>query len=671
MKCCAERIVQQARLVEEEATARVPGPSMRVGGGLSRAVGRRMYATHRSRQHTGTIGTDGHRRMRHWLSFLFLALAGTAFAQSPPSPMTREALRDFFDRTIPEQLRGKRIPGAVVIVVKDRAVMFSEGYGLADVASQRPMTPDTPVHIASISKAFTALAAMQLVDSGRVWLDTDVQAVVGLPLPGSAVTLTTLLDHEAAFESRAGGIGSPSGQRAALGPFLEWFRPPRLEQPPGVPAYSNYHAALAALVVETVSGQRIEDYWAEHVFRPLGMQRTTAEQPLPADVREQVATGYLNVDRPPDAISMAAATIYEAGSTGIVAPATDMARFMIALLADDPVVVSRDTRDLMLSPHVELPGAYFALGVYSPVADGGNPFVGHDGNTGGYQSSMALLPEERLGIFVSYNAAVPARGELLRRFAERFLGERRSTGAPAVLPKQAATYRPSRRVDSNLFALPQLLGQLRAEPLPDGRLRLLLAAVPVGGWLLENDGTGRFRGGGREVTFGGDAAQVMQLGGAPATYLRVPWWMDARLVMPVLVLCCLIASVVVLAWPLRARRHARTRETEALRAMKTTRFAMALEVAAIAAAWWLVTAGQASVAIAAPATTFVAMAIYAAAWGGVVLAVLAAWRYVLSLAASPRAPVPGLAFEGVLAIVALLLAAFCLYWRIAGTTLAL
>src|SRR5690606_19614199 len=151
---------------------------------------------------------------------------------------------------------------------------------------------------------------------------------------------------------------------------------------------------------------------------------------------------------------------------------------------------------------------FFGLGVYSPVADGGNPFVGHDGNTGGYQSSMALLPAERLGVFVSYNGVAPARGELLRQFAARFLSESRSIGASGAVPSAAATYRPSRRVDWILVAWPQLMSQLHAEPLPDGRLRLRLAAVPVGGWILEDDGTGRFRDRGREVTFGGDAAQV-------------------------------------------------------------------------------------------------------------------------------------------------------------------
>lgn len=607
--------------------------------------------------------------------------AGESATATDVASVTPEALSEFFDTVVPEQLRRTRIPGAVVIVVKDGAVVFSKGYGLADVASQRPMTPDTPVQLASISKTFTALAAMQLVEAGKLGLDTDVTSYVDFAIPGDPVTLRTLLSHEAAFESRAGAIGALTGPRAPLGAFLASFQPPRLDQPDGIPAYSNFHAALAALLVETASGEPLEDYWAEHIFRPLGMERTTARQPLPDALVAEVASGYIDIDLPPDAISMALATIYEAGATAIVAPATDVGRFLIAMLADDPRIVSRTTLDTMLRPQAELPGAFFGLGVYSPVADAGNPFIGHDGNTGGYQSTLALLREQRLGVFASYNGATPARGQLLRLFAERFLGQQNVRGtttgivpseiaSTGFVPTKVASYRASRRVDSNLFALPQLFGQLRIQPLPDGRLRLRLASIPLGGLMFEDQGSGRFRSGDREVVFGGEDAGVMQFGGAPATFLRVPWWMDASLVIPGLALCCFVAIAAVLAWPFRVRRHARLRSFEAFRATKTTRLALLLELIALAGAWWLVTAGRSSIAISDPMTIPIVIATYAAAWSGVSFAALAIWRYAQYAAMSPRR-VSILTLEGVLVVAAVLLAVFSLQWRIAGTTLAL
>src|SRR5690606_19843683 len=120
--------------------------------------------------------------------------------------------------------------------------------------------------------------------------------------------------------------------------------------------------------------------------------------------------------------SNATATIHEAGSTGIGTTAADMGRFMAALLAPEPRVVTSGTVGAMLSPQLPTPRGLVGLGVYSPVGLGGNAFVGHDGGTGGFQSTMALLPAARFGVFASYNSngTIAAPAELLQRITERF-----------------------------------------------------------------------------------------------------------------------------------------------------------------------------------------------------------------------------------------------------------
>ena len=91
-----------------------------------------------------------------------------------------------------EQLERRRIAGAVVVLVKDGDVLFSRGYGYANIATGRPMTTDTLVRIGSSTKTLTAIGAMQLVESGRVDLDRDVGAYLDINVPesrGRAVTL--------------------------------------------------------------------------------------------------------------------------------------------------------------------------------------------------------------------------------------------------------------------------------------------------------------------------------------------------------------------------------------------------------------------------------------------------------------------------------------------------
>ena len=312
-----------------------------------------------------------------------IASANVAAAQTPTIPGNRAAALTSSDvqQTVPlfvrEQLARRKIAGAVVVLVKDGVVLLGGGYGLADVAAQRPMRSDTPVRIGSVTKLLTALAVMRLVDEGRVSLDEDVGRYLDFNLPaapgGAPVTLRRLLSHQTGFEDRIGGIAADSDHQKPFGEFLAARRVPRLRLGDGVVAYANYNAALAARVVERVSGQSFERYLASHVFEPLGMVRTTAEQPAPD--RLQVSSGYVTSDVSPTRVSMAADAILEVGSTGVVTSATDMGRLLRTLLASEPGVVSRRAVDEMTRSQAPVPLGMMGLGMYSPLGAGGNPFV--------------------------------------------------------------------------------------------------------------------------------------------------------------------------------------------------------------------------------------------------------------------------------------------------------
>src|SRR5688572_12915832 len=489
------------------------------------------------------------------------SLSGQTGGQPPATSRissVAEELAPFVDRLIPEQLSRRRIAGAVVVVVKDDRVLLDRQYGMADVATSRPMTADTLMRIGSATKTITALAVMQLVEAGKLDLDREVSGDLRVQLPSAPdrppVTLRRLLSHRTGFEDRRSAIASLSGPPLPLLPYLRTHMPARLRQDDEVVAYSNYNASLAAALVGRASGQPFEEYVAGRIFAPLGMSSTTAGQPLPAAMQSLVSNGYARADQPPTIVSSAVATIHEVGSTGVSTTSGDMGRLLRALLAPDPRILSRASLDVMMTPQGRVPHGFIGLGLYSPVGLGGNSFVGHDGGTGGFQTTLALLPRERFGLLVSYNSdGVPdvgsAPAELVRTIASRFFPEPAIAGSGDAGVWRGA-YQPARREDGQLFTLSALLGQFAVRDLGNGRVVLGRAAVPIGGIALEPQTPGVYRGGGLEASFAQlDSATVMQLGAPVLMYVRVPWWKSARLVMPILLVSLLIAGLMVAMLP--------------------------------------------------------------------------------------------------------------------------
>ena len=242
-------------------------------------------------------------------------------------------VRSLLDSVVPAAMAAERIPGVVVSVVSGGRVIFAKGYGLADLATKRPMTDSTIVRIGSISKVMTALAVAQLADRGRVQLDSGVNTYLrDVRLPSryrQPTTVRHLLTHTAALdEIRPGPMADGA---ASVQPLREYLRS-RLVQyaPPGAAtAYSTYGIALAGVIVEDVSGLPFERYLVDSIWRPLRMTRTSIT--IPDAMRPQTATPY---DVEGDSVVRAPWEWYHTTpASSVNSTAQDMARFMIAQLA--------------------------------------------------------------------------------------------------------------------------------------------------------------------------------------------------------------------------------------------------------------------------------------------------------------------------------------------------
>ena len=200
------------------------------------------------------------------------------------------------DGKLPDALKNGDIPGAVVTVVKDGQVVTTRGYGWSDTGASggNPVAVDPQkslFRVASISKIPTSIAAMQLVEQGKVDLDADISAYLDFEIErrfDEPLTLRHLLTHSAGFEESMRIAQNETDLEA----YVKTNPPVQVFTPGTTPGYSNYGMALAGYIVQRVSGQPFETYVREHVLEPAGMTTSTYEQPLPAGLAGSLGPGY-------------------------------------------------------------------------------------------------------------------------------------------------------------------------------------------------------------------------------------------------------------------------------------------------------------------------------------------------------------------------------------------
>ena len=218
--------------------------------------------------------------------------------QGPTNPAELEA---FLDKQLGKEMEKHHIAGAAVSVVKDGKLFFAKGYGYADFENGIPVDPEQTVfRIGSVGKLFTWTAVMQLVEQGKLDLDADINTYLDFRIPETypqPITLKHLMTHTSGFEER--WLDSVVSDASELVPAREWlvsYMPARVRPPGEGAGYSNYNAMLAGYIVARVSGQPYDQYIQEHIFDPLGMAHSTAQSPIPPDLRAHASVGYTYED---------------------------------------------------------------------------------------------------------------------------------------------------------------------------------------------------------------------------------------------------------------------------------------------------------------------------------------------------------------------------------------
>jgi Beta-lactamase class C and other penicillin binding proteins len=587
------------------------------------------------------------------------------FAQAASETLTAESLTQFLDRFIPDQLSKRSIAGAVVVAVHDGATV-SRSYGYADVADKLPMSSSTLMRVGSISKLFTSIAVAQLAAEGKLDLDRDVNDYLDFrietPQGGVPVTLRLLLTHRAGFENHLKELFA-AGAAPSLGDVVRNTQPARLFPHGDVPAYSNYGYALAGYIVERTAGMPFEDYVREHILQPLAMTQATFAQPLPLDAN--LSRGYRNASAPPLPYFE---SIVGTPAGGMSVNGEDMSRFIRAVLSGS------DAR------HIRIPSQareYEILGLEQDLA-AGNRFLGKHGLTVSFVSEVAWLPEQKFALFVSYNSSTAGRAptELLDAVAERFF--KRPIDVPSSGERDAASavagvYQPSQRADSNLLRFITLATQqIIVTDQPDGSIRLSWDTDP-----FMPTAANEFRSAsGQQVVFGVRATsglQTMSYSAMPLAmeWERVPWYLQARRVMPAAQTSLAIAAITLLAWPIAAyvrRRRQHTFGSSSLdrRDHTWTRIVLVVHILVVIGIAYLIGKFDDLTQLNASLNPFL-FALFGAAWLSIVLTLLPLWfaiRFWRDRVGSLWARI----HQTLLAASAAILAWFWLTFRIAGTT---
>lgn len=302
-------------------------------------------------------------------------VVGLVLAVSPaPAPTS-------IDTFLADALDATGLPGVSVVVTHDDRVVYATGAG--HDSTGRPVTEDTPMRVASVSKSFTAAAVMTLVEDGRLALDDPVR----LPNVPDGVTVRQLLNQTSGLTDSSVNIAELESART-LAEYADLLDA-TAATPPGTEwAYSNPNYDLAARLVEVVSGQPFDEYVRESVFEPLGMRDSA--------VGGTAADGYNSLfglwfSRP----ELAGGPEVN-GSGAVVTTAADMGRWLVAQNGHGPF-----PEEMLATMHEPSDVDGYGMG-WAPDENG---LLVHSGNLWTYNAIQAIDPATGYGYAVMTNGS--------------------------------------------------------------------------------------------------------------------------------------------------------------------------------------------------------------------------------------------------------------------------
>jgi CubicO group peptidase (beta-lactamase class C family) len=334
------------------------------------------------------------------LAAVLLASIRAAQAQPTVSP----SLEPQLDQIVTAAMHAQQIPAITVAVAQADKLVYSKAFGMADLENSVPATTETLIRTASIAKPITAVAAMTLVESGKLNLDNPVQTYCApFPLKEWPITTRELLGHTSGIRHYRPGESNPDSthhyQRMADG-FAIFAADPLLFQPGTAFHYSTYGYTVVGCVIEGAAGVRFQDYVVEHVLRPAGMTHTVVDDVF--DIVPHRARGYQKIGGQVKNAGLLDSS-YKIPGGGYVTTAEDMVHFAQAIL-DGKLLKATAVSEMWTASKQSLatPGFIPGYGLGFMVLEGGK-YISHTGAQAGTSTSLFILPEARFAVAVLAN----------------------------------------------------------------------------------------------------------------------------------------------------------------------------------------------------------------------------------------------------------------------------
>jgi CubicO group peptidase (beta-lactamase class C family) len=400
--------------------------------------------------------------------------------------------------------------GMALGIVKNGELIYSKGFGFANIEARKPVTPETVFRIASISKTFTGIGLMQLWEKGKFDLDDPINdylkafKVNHRDPYAPAITFQHLLTHTS-------GIGELRNLREVFETFvLDKPRGARKAGEPNMPlgiymegeliadaypgekwAYANLGFATIGQLIEDISGEAFPAYMLKNVFEPLGMDHS--DYLLSARVKDELARGYIfkkgHLQEIPQVY------LPRLGAREVKTSLEDMAKYVGALMNggsnEKGSVLRPETLEWMFAPHYQQDAHLSAMGLafFIDWFDG-IKCVSHGGNLEGFCSYMMVAPQEKLGMVMLVNTSYQMNSvlavELMRKILELppLSGKLPYPGvlqSPHLWSEICGFYGPTKGLMSNLRKWMMFGGELEVY-VKDNKLMLrsLVGIIPKG-----------------------------------------------------------------------------------------------------------------------------------------------------------------------------------------------
>ncbi len=336
-----------------------------------------------------------------WLLFIIFV----SLLIKPVSADASEWDTDQIDQFIQTQMRAARIPGLTIVITQNGEVVYLKAFGSDGRGAY--LTPQTPMLLGSLSKSFTALAVMQLVEDGKVDLDAPISNYIpgffnADPQQSAQITVRDLLNQTSGMND----LGYP----AALSNFstlAERVNSLKTAEPNAEAGttfqYFNANYSVLGFLVEQVSGQPYGNYMQEHVFTPLGMQQASA---YPTQV-QNLAQGHTVFLGAPRAIEQDM-PLSEVSGGFVVASAQDMGAYLLAQAGRMETIISNESLSEMHTPPKGIDSPY-AMGWFVESHNGVDVFS-HAGDLQSFHAYAALLPDQDIQVayLINQNGLLPS-----------------------------------------------------------------------------------------------------------------------------------------------------------------------------------------------------------------------------------------------------------------------